>query len=257
MLWMRVVRHLLGWAVWYAWARSLLWVRAFFPPFLPRDLPSPLRMSYAEGVELMAIGFVGGIESISIDGKRWFFGFHFSSDTVISPLIDDPDMMAAFASRYMLQMDGVHGRRYWRALVNWAIDESELCGEDGGRTFTNAGFRRIAAELAAAQAGNHAIPDFTIEYHLLYLLEAAARTSDEAPRDDPAYVFAIRKLGISEDETTMGHTLQAGEMLSGSRPLLGSATYADAAAAVRACLATLVNRGPGNWRTLFRPLVEG
>jgi hypothetical protein len=125
MLLVRLARYLLGWLVWYLWARSLLWVRAFLPPFLPRDLPSPLRKRYAEGIEWMAIGFVGGIESIVIDGRRWFFGFDYRGDTVISPLIGDPDMMAAFASRYMLQRDGVHGREYWRARVEESIGSKD------------------------------------------------------------------------------------------------------------------------------------
>ena len=53
----------------------------------------------------------------------------------------------------------------------------------------------------------------------------------------------------------MGYALHAMEMLAGSRPLLGFATYADAAAALRVCLAALVNRARGNWRTLFQGLI--
>lgn len=53
----------------------------------------------------------------------------------------------------------------------------------------------------------------------------------------------------------MVHALAAMEMLADIRPLLGFATYADAAAAARVCLTTLVNRASGNWRTLFQGLI--
>ena len=204
----------------------------------------------------MAIALVGGVESIVIDGKRWFFGFDYKGDRVISPLIDDPDMMTAFASRYMLQRDGVHGREYWRARVEESIGSSELTGDvDTQHTFATSEFRRIASELAAAEAGNRSIPDL-IQYnvHYLYLLEAAARDK-ASPPDDPAYASAIRKLGLTEDDSTLVHALAAMEMLADIRPLLGFATYADAAAAARVCLTTLVKRASGNWRTLFQGLI--
>jgi len=52
------------------------------------------------------IGRVGGIESLSLDGRRYYFGFDYKSDVVLSPLIDDPGAMAAFASEYMRQTTG-------------------------------------------------------------------------------------------------------------------------------------------------------
>jgi hypothetical protein len=33
------------------------------------------------------VGHVGGIESMTVDGRRWYFGFDYSSDMVVSPLI--------------------------------------------------------------------------------------------------------------------------------------------------------------------------
>jgi hypothetical protein len=128
--------------MWWMLVRHLL-TRAVCPP---HGLPHPLRNSYADGIEWKAIGFVGGIESIAIDDRRWWFGFDFSNDTAISPLIDDPDMMAAFASRYMLQADGVHGRKYWRAQVE--VDRHlGLAGDENQRTFATSEFRRIASGL--------------------------------------------------------------------------------------------------------------
>lgn len=53
-----------------------------------------------------------------VDGRMWFFGFDYSMDTAVSPLIDDPERMAEFASEHMLQTDGIHDVTYWRDLVD-------------------------------------------------------------------------------------------------------------------------------------------
>jgi hypothetical protein len=224
----------------YALMRLQLWARGLLPPYPPADLPRPIHE-----------GCIGGIESIVIDGKRWFFGFDYRMDVVLTPLIGDADAMAALASRHMLQTDGVHGRRYWRVLVEEAIADSALTGNDASRTFSSAEFRRIASDLAAAEAGDRPIPGLAIEYHLLYVLAAAV--GDVPPPDDPAYVSIVRRLG-AEPDAPMPDALCAAEMLAGTRDLPEGITYGDAAGALRACLAALVNRAPGNWRTLFQDL---
>ncbi|MGW1103806.1 hypothetical protein [Streptomyces sp. NPDC002540] len=49
------------------------------------------------------IAHVGGIESLVLDGHHHCFGFECGSDTVLSPLVDGPQAMAAFASEHMRQ----------------------------------------------------------------------------------------------------------------------------------------------------------
>lgn len=66
------------------------------------------------------VGHVGGIESMMVDGRRWFFGFDYSMDMAVSPLIDDPARMAEFASEHMLQTDLHRGRFIFDNLpANW------------------------------------------------------------------------------------------------------------------------------------------
>jgi hypothetical protein len=67
-------------------------------------------MSGTESVAPIAgrLGHVGGIESVVVDGHRWFFEFDYRRDWVVSPLIDDEATMSEFASRYMRQIDGTH-----------------------------------------------------------------------------------------------------------------------------------------------------
>src|SRR5664280_222783 len=90
------------------------------------------------------IEHVGGVESITIDGKRYFFGFDFSRDLTISPLIEDVDVMASFASQYMKQRDGSHESSYWRELVLNSIETSELSSSEGCREFRTETMQQIA-----------------------------------------------------------------------------------------------------------------
>jgi hypothetical protein len=212
----------------------------------PNGLPTPLPDRE---------GYIGGIESISIDDKRWFFGFSYSNDVVLTPLIDDADVMAAFASRYMLQRDGARDAAYWRELVEDATDGSGLTFDAADRVFTTAEFRHIASSVAATVANSGVLPDFSINYHLLYLLSAAV--GDEPPSADPTYVSALQKIGIvAQESPALSSACEALEMVTGSRPLPAGATLADAAAALHLCLADFLTRAPGNWCALFQALIQ-
>jgi hypothetical protein len=46
-------------------------------------------------------GHLGGIESIFLDNVTYFFGFDYRNDLALSPLINDRDAMACFASIQM------------------------------------------------------------------------------------------------------------------------------------------------------------
>ena len=80
------------------------------------------------------VGHVGGIESVVVDGRRFYFGMDYRSDLVLSPLIDEPADMAEFAARYMAQSDGTHDAAYWSDLVTDAATESSLY-PPGGNEF--------------------------------------------------------------------------------------------------------------------------
>jgi hypothetical protein len=91
------------------------------------------------------VGHVGEIESLTVDGRRWFFGFHYGSDLVVSPLIDDAGAMAGFAAAHMRQRDSAHPADHWSEPVELSVDESELTGADTDRELdsgTLAGHRR-------------------------------------------------------------------------------------------------------------------
>jgi len=197
------------------------------------------------------IGAVGGIESIIVDERRYFFGFDYSSDLAVSPPIDDIDTMAAFASQYMEQRDGPHEPAYWRGLAEDAIGYSDLTSDPAGRVFSTADMRGIAATLASAQAHNARIPDFDIEYHMRYLLGAAAGWPYVfiAPRA----LAALNALRLDADSSS-DSVDQAIAYLSGAQLLPANATYTDAALVLADYLSTLVNEAPGHWKTLFAPL---
>lgn len=172
-------------------------------------------------------GHVGGIESIVLDGVTWWFGFDYSEDLVVSPLIDDIDAMARHASAYMLQRDGAHDTSYWREL---AEGPPELCDDEAERTFTQAALAATMAQLREAQANDAPIPGLALSYHLRYLLcsagEWVAGGGFEAANADIA-------------------------LLRGEAALPPDRRYVDAARELRAYLAELVDAAPGNWATLF------
>ncbi|MFD7426981.1 hypothetical protein ACFV6Z_07945 [Streptomyces sp. NPDC059818] len=116
-------------------------------------------------------GAIGGIESLVLDGRRLFFGFDFSSDQVLSPLIDDAGAMALFAARHMRQRTGAHDEAYWAELVRASIDGSDLVWRDAQRAFSS-------AALESGDAGD-------AQGHLLYLLDAATLWDGHIPADLP------------------------------------------------------------------------
>ncbi|MFF8913049.1 hypothetical protein ACF08M_06930 [Streptomyces sp. NPDC015032] len=111
------------------------------------------------------IGVIGGIESLVLDDRRLWFGFDFTSDQVLSPLIGDAGAMARYAARHMRQRTGAHNEDYWTHLVRAAVENSDLVQFDEQRTFTT---RSLEAGDASPAHG-----------HLLYLLDAAAEDPDD------------------------------------------------------------------------------
>ncbi|MFF9351854.1 hypothetical protein [Streptomyces sp. NPDC014734] len=180
------------------------------------------------------IGHVGGIEALTLDGRRHYFGLDYRNDLVLSPLIDDPAAMAAFASEHMRQTTGTHDAAYWADLVAAAADAGEP-----GRVGTE-------GETVPGGAGD-GMSD--AEDHLLYLLGAATGWDDwfdQAPEVRRAY----ERLGFDEEETEfVDHCLQAvREHGARARP--------DEWAVARFHLTTAAQHLPDNWRTLLTPLVE-
>lgn len=138
--------------------------------------PTDIRPTVHESVDLTAgvpgrTGAIGGIESLVLDGRRLWFGFDFSSDQVLSPLIDDAGAMARFAARHMRQRTGTHDEPYWAELVRISVDGSDLVWDDEQRTFTT-------GALEAGDAG-------AAHGHLLYLLDAATEWDGHLPADAP------------------------------------------------------------------------
>lgn len=195
---------------------------------------------------------VGGIESITLDGQRYFFGFDFSNDWVISPLIENIDAMTTFASQYMEQTDGSHEPSYWRELADISIEMSELASEDGERTFSTEQLQQIAASLQLAWTKNVAIPNFEISYHMRYLLSAASEWPD--PFSEAGVAAALSRLRLDPEELTWDCIDASIAILNCSQALPATASYADAALVVREYLRRVVCEAPGNWRAHFSSL---
>ncbi|MFB6837582.1 hypothetical protein [Streptomyces sp. NPDC056361] len=180
------------------------------------------------------VGHVAGIESLTLDGRRYYFGFDYTSDLVVSPLIDEPEAMAAFAAEHMRQTDGIHDEAYWADLVADAVETSELVWEQPAREFTTTSLR---TDLPTPGS------------HLLYLLDAVSEW-DESFTLPPAAQQAYTRLGFDEDAFAkgIGACLQA--ILEN-----GAGGRQDERTVVH-CYLTSVKLLPGNWTLLFTPLAE-
>ncbi|WP_051305036.1 hypothetical protein [Chitinilyticum litopenaei] len=117
------------------------------------------------------IGHTGGIESIQLDEATYYFGFDYSNDLVISPLISNREAMTRFAAEYMEQTDGTHDAAYWEEIADY---ESELCTDESSRIFSSTQFEEFLQALRRAHSDNTYSPEIRLEYHLLYLLGAAS-----------------------------------------------------------------------------------
>ncbi|MFD7412648.1 hypothetical protein [Kitasatospora purpeofusca] len=181
------------------------------------------------------IGHVGGVESLTLDGRRYYFGFDFTSDLVVSPLIDDPRAMAAFASAYMRQRTGSHDAAHWDDLVALAVEGTALTGDDADRAVVSADLR---GGLPASGS------------HLLYLLGAATAWEDWFD-EAPEVRRACKRLGFDEDDPEfVDHCLDTvREHGTQARP--------DEWTVARFHLTAAVRHLPGNWDLLFAPLAEG
>ena len=179
-------------------------------------------------------GWIGGIESIVVDGRRWYFGFDYSSDLVLSPLIDDEAAMSAFASRHMRQRDGEHDAAYWRELVADSVTGSGLTDDAEDREYTG-------EELAAQR--------LTPCNYLRYLLGAAAGWPD-APFADDEIRAGLRALRLQDEEPDY-------DFLDVAIDALGSCDPAKAEAGrllMTRFIATFLDNAPGNWPAVLSAL---
>jgi hypothetical protein len=172
-------------------------------------------------------GHLGGVESIVLDNVIYYFGFDYSSDLVISPLINDLDLMCEFAEKYMLQLDGSHDVEYWRELAGY---DSELCVNESDRIFIKTDLILQLTKLAGSKQRNTQASNFNIEYHLCYLLNAAGEWSSGVDLDLMADQIAI---------------------LNGEQPLENNQTYSEIASDLEASLSALIRSARGNWSEVF------
>lgn len=133
------------------------------------SIPAPLLRDYRH---------IGGIESIEVDGTRYFFGYDYSEDLVLSPLIDDNELMSVFAETHMEQRDGLHDREYWRDLVDGSLEESGLA-EPESCSFESGQLRSIIASLKSVAETGVPVPDFDYPYHLRFLLSSAGQWEEQ------------------------------------------------------------------------------
>jgi len=194
-----------------------------------------------------AEGAIGGIESITIGGKRYWFGFSYQADAVLSPLLDEQRAMAHFASEHMRQRDGAHPPSYWEPLVAAAVEESELSAEPGSRDFSGREVREVLELVAEARRQGGPVGVAELPQHLTYLMGAAA-TGEDAWFDGAEGPVKRAFESLIANESCLTGALS---VMSGKHPPPSGVTFTDALEVVAAQLAHWRHTTPENWRSLL------
>ena len=188
------------------------------------------------------VGHVGGIESFTLDGRRYYFGFDHKQGLVLSPAIDDAAAMAHFASRHMqaiyrgrlfglLGKTGPRDEAFWAEAVEWAENATDLPGQPE-RTLTRMRLAASVSELALAIEENRVVHEFALDALPCMLLAVAGDGRPEATEDIETQIAIV----------------------SGREPLPPGREIAEVARALQARLNTLVDRAQGNWAQIFSML---
>jgi hypothetical protein len=212
--------------------------RPEFPTrYVPRErVPAPLPL---------AEDAIGGIESLSIGAKRYWFGYSYKADAVLSPLIDDAKVMAQFASDHMLQTDGAHPPEYWEELVEEARNGSSLSNGPSDSMHTGDEVRKVRKVLTEARKRNAPAGACELSDHLVGLLEATSGDHWPESEDD--------ELRSAFESLTPQKSCLSGALsvVSGLNPPPPGTTFTDALDVVADCIEHLRRTTPENWRTLL------
>ncbi|MCZ4557829.1 hypothetical protein O4215_19885 [Rhodococcus maanshanensis] len=187
------------------------------------SIPAPLLRDYRH---------IGGIESIAVDGTRYFFGYDFSEDLVLSPLIDDTELMSVFAETHMEQRDGLHDREYWWDLVDGSLEYSGLA-EPESCSFESDQLRLIVTSLKNIAETGVPAPDFDYPYHLRFLLSSAGQWEEQ---------FTTTEEGMTA--------------LQGIESSAGGTTLEQIARDVLLETRNAMNVAGGNWAEVFNALAH-
>ncbi|MDP9892144.1 hypothetical protein J2W32_004287 [Variovorax boronicumulans] len=188
------------------------------------------------------VGHVGGIESFTLDGRRYYFGFDHKQGLVLSPAIDDAAAMAHFASRHMqalyrgrlfglLGKTGPRDEAFWAEAVEWSENATDLPGQPE-RTLASAQLAASVSELGLAAQENRIAREFMPDALPCMLLAAAGDGSPDEAEGIQAEVAIVW----------------------GREPLPPGREIADIARTLQARLDALVDRAQGNWAQIFSML---
>lgn len=215
-----------------------------------RDKVSFSRFVPSSAVPLPLGGFedaIGGIESITISGKRYRFGFEYTTSVATSPLIDDPRVMSQFASDYMLDRDGAHPPEYWEKHVSAAVQGSELTSDPGGRDFTGSEIGDALEEIHAARQDRRPAK-LKLPYHLTYLLDATSQLAPPSDTNPCGGELAQRIREVDRHEDCLRGALQ---IAANEVPPPQQTSYDDALGIIEGYLRHYQRSVPENWRTLL------
>lgn len=197
-------------------------------------------------------GFVGNIESIRVDGRRYYFGHDAINGRVLSPLFDKPAEMAMFASRFMLRSDGHHSASDWMRWVR-AVD-SGVTHWPGNLDIDTAALCVIQPYLQGLRTMEYfdiSPSSVDLPMDAIRLLQAVSDAHGDGRLD------AMFTLADEDVVERYGDALSwALEVVADPRSVPVGLKRADMAEAIAAYIRRMVSGVPANWKLAFGELLS-
>ncbi|MFK1554666.1 hypothetical protein ACIUZB_30200 [Pseudomonas aeruginosa] len=198
-------------------------------------------------------GHSGSIESLMLDGVRHHFGYDHDNKLVLSPLFRDPNDMATYASRYMLQQGGEGDIAIWRERIEASATRSSFHASP--LVLASTDLLKIAVSLRLTITADQCA-SISINEHAIALLRAACDSPPDGRLDAMFMLATTGDEGL--DERFEGDAvLWAMGVIYGGQPLpreMGL-SCSEIARALQRYLSRLARTAPGNWRDVFREFV--
>ncbi|MGH8107623.1 MAG: hypothetical protein ACREO1_02755 [Arenimonas sp.] len=186
---------------------------------------------------------IGGIESITVDGIEYFFGYSYTDDRVLTSLYTNKDAMADYATKALKQRDGAHDKAFWLEQIKQSRIESGLSDLEG-REINLKELKAALSQLKQSAQDDQTIPALEIPSHLGYLLEMNC----DWPNADPPVSIqqAAVRLGLEADDISPWLD-ESGSVLNGRNPLPKDASFQDAKAVFEWYWQTLIDNQSFDW----------
>ena len=195
---------------------------------------------------------IGGIESITYNGKRFYFCA--SGDYVVSPLTSEINEIVSFAEHFMEKTTGKVSREHWIKEAHWSIDGSELASGVGERDFNSNTLNKLKNIIINAKTTNETNKSADLPYHLLWLI--AASIEWEKINIDKDIIDIGKKLGFEQVQEDWFEAIELTvDIISEKKKNTHNTSIREVSLLLEACFNGIHSKQEKSWKLLLSDLV--